>query len=124
MLKKKRFALLWVVVVTSLSLVNGSSFSGVKSPIEHADKIVHFLFYFVMQLLFCYTLIKKPRPVKYVIVFFITVFYGMVIEVLQSEFTSTRSGDKLDLLANTLGALTALLFVVFLHRKKFYKSKE
>ena len=50
---------------------------------------------------------KKPNK-KYWIVILCIVF-GIIIELLQSKITLYRSGDYLDVIANSAGALSALL---------------
>jgi len=117
-------ALIWVVLVTVLSLINGSSFSGVGPTIPNADKLVHFLFYFVMQILLCFALCKSYNLIKYLYILLFTLSYGIIIELLQEKITTTRSGDFYDFLANALGAITAFLLLFLTKSKKFYNSKE
>jgi len=117
-------ALIWVVLVTVLSLINGSSFSGFGPTIPNADKLVHFLFYFVMQILLCFALCKSYNLIKYLYILLFTLSYGIIIELLQEKITTTRSGDFYDFLANALGAITAFLLLFLTKSKKFYNSKE
>ncbi len=84
--------------------------------IPHADKLVHFFFYFILV---CFgTLAAKEnnkddfdlkKTLAYVVLF--AFFYGIIIEVMQYSFTEDRHGDVLDVLANTLGGLVGMLFI-------------
>lgn len=78
---------------------------GATVPIPYKDKVVHFLFYFIFVLLWYYA--TKNSVVK---IFLIAVAYGILMEILQS-FTKTRSADYTDAIANTLGALTAMIYI-------------
>jgi VanZ family protein len=47
-----------------------------------------------------------------------SVLFGLAIEVIQAKFTTTRSGDLLDVLANISGAILAFILVLFLRNIK------
>lgn len=113
----------WLVFITFSSLF---SFSGmIKAPrfnIPHADKLVHFIFYFVLVLLGVLATKERNKlgargknTLAYVFLF--AFFYGILIEFLQHNFTEDRQGDVLDVLANTLGAMVAV-FAVWSYLKK------
>lgn len=102
--KKIYIALGWTLIVTLLSLATLGSL-GESVPVPYKDKIVHFLFYFVFVLLWYFA--TKTSLIK---LFFIAVAYGVLMEILQS-FTKTRSADYTDAIANTLGALSAVLYI-------------
>ena len=42
----------------------------------------------------------------------VSVFFGIFIEIAQQDFTTTRKADVLDVLANTAGALSALIVIL------------
>lgn len=78
--------------------------------IPHFDKFVHFCFYFgmaVLGTLFVYETVRKGIPlVKTLVV--VTVFaigFGILIEILQHNFTLQRQGDPMDAIANSCGAI-------------------
>lgn len=79
---------------------NGPSISGI-------DKWGHGFAYFTLTISWLFTFYKKPRKKYYVII--ACIIYGIIIEILQSKLTSYRTGDYLDILANTTGVLMALL---------------
>lgn len=106
MLKNKFYfglALLWTAVVLFLSLISIGSI-GSEVAIPNKDKIVHFIFYFVFVILWS----KAIRTAKFKIML-IAVLFGIGMEFLQ-QFTPSRTPDAVDILANTLGAITATIF--------------
>lgn len=113
----------WLMFVTFSSLF---SFSGmVRAPrfnLPHADKVVHFIFYFVLVFLGVLAtrdIYKANTDLKnkLLYVFLFAFFYGILIEFLQHNFTVDRQGDVLDVLANTLGAIAGI-FTVKLYLKQ------
>lgn len=42
-------------------------------------------------------------------VFLVSVTYGILIEILQEVFTTTRKADIMDVLANAIGGLIAVI---------------
>lgn len=101
--------LIWTVLITVLSLVSFNA--KVIVTAEGADKLVHFSFYFILTLLFLRSF-KKDVKCKYLIVMVLAFFYGIIIEVLQENFTFTRKGDFYDVMAN----LTGIVFAVMLNK--------
>lgn len=53
------------------------------------------------------------------IVFVISLFFGIAIELFQTYFTITRNGDVVDVLANTTGALLAIIIIKLLDKNDF-----
>lgn len=97
------------------------TFKGVYAPrfaIPHADKLVHFTFYFVACFLGMYFLREQTKgriPFKNALVKMVvfTICFGAIIEVIQYLFTLTRTGDFLDFLANSIGAICGAVLVNF-----------
>ena len=84
--------------------------------IPHMDKIVHFIFYFIMVVLGFLALrndfkhrFSLKKTLLWVVLF--SIIYGIIIEVLQYTITVDRQGDILDALANSIGAFMGLLLV-------------
>ncbi|MEO0527044.1 MAG: VanZ family protein [Bacteroidota bacterium] len=106
----------WMALVTLFSLVSFSEGTLGTINIPHFDKLAHFVFYLVAALL-CYAFLWEMAGeslswVKALIMAVcFAIFYGIIIEVIQSELTRTRQGDFLDILANTLGALLAAVII-------------
>ena len=84
--------------------------------IPHVDKLVHFIFYFIMVILGFLALkddfkhqFSLKRILLWVVVF--SIVFGIIIEVLQYAITVNRHGDILDAFANSLGALVGLFLI-------------
>jgi VanZ family protein len=112
-LKAKKFGIAffgWMFFVTWASL---STFPDDGTPdidIPHFDKLVHFCFYFgaaVLGTLFVRESFHKRAPLMQTLMYVIlgAVAFGILIEVLQYNFTANREGDFYDALANTFGAI-------------------
>ncbi|WP_091083240.1 VanZ family protein [Flavobacterium gillisiae] len=122
MLKRIVFwiALLWTGVVLFLCLVQSDKIPAVN--IENLDKVVHAFFHFVftsLWILFFKTQIKDPDSYKpYIISFLFSVLFGVTIEILQGQYTTTRKEDALDVLANMVGASLAVFSVILYFKNR------
>lgn len=67
---------------------------------------------------------KKERRPNLWIVFFLGSFYGLIIEVLQFIVPTNRSPELMDLVADTLGAMAAILVLHLLFKKLFENNEE
>lgn len=113
----------WLAFITYSSL---SSFAGIDTgsfDIPHSDKIVHFVFYFTAALLGVFFLWEQGQwSVKLskalVLMFFLTIAFGMIIEVFQYSFTNDREGDIFDALANSLGSICGIFVSNFVFSKR------
>ncbi len=107
-------AIFAAITFTILSAVPGDSIP--LPPIWNADKFVHLLVYFVQTisiLLGFYFLepgtYRTTSRLAQAVLF--SIIMGGMLEILQEHVFINRSGDYLDFLANSLGALLAgLLF--------------
>lgn len=112
-------AIAWTVLITFLSLVTVGSF-GNNIPIPNKDKIVHVVFYFGFVVLWVLYKNKSNYTNKTgIAILFIAIGYGVLMELIQ-YFTATRSPDMYDVLANSSGAFSGLLFVniIFLNKRQ------
>ena len=80
-------------------------------------------FYFTASALGCMFFRELSRgKIRKKKVFWITpvllMIYGIIIEVVQGSFTSYRSAELLDVLANTLGAVLGTLFILALFSER------
>jgi VanZ family protein len=86
------------------------------------DKVQHFTAYFIMGVLAwrCFRHVVKPPLILAVLSVTFCSLYGMSDEWHQS-FVVGRSADSLDWLADTAGAIVAMLFLlkVFQFRKQY-----
>ncbi len=103
---------IYVVLITTLSTVN---LSGRVEPvaIKNIDKLVHFCFYFGLNILLItsYKLIKSAKlGLSHFVIFTLaTICYSVLIEVVQHYVG--RTCDIYDIVANTLGALLGVVAV-------------
>lgn len=118
--KKKSIwvAVLWTFIILYLSLKNPSGEQ--RFSFENADKIVHFTFYFVFVILWYRCLVLTNRnQIKYKIgLVCIAVLFGILVELAQKYFTTTRQADVLDAVANSTGAFMGILVATRIFRLK------
>jgi VanZ family protein len=113
-------ALLWTGVILFFCLIKSSSIPVVK--IQNLDKVVHASFHFVFTGLWFLYFQKQFVKIKFqkliLVCFSFSVIFGILIEIAQSLFTTTRNGDVLDVLSNTTGAFIAVGVLVYYFKNK------
>jgi len=83
--------------------------------IPNFDKIVHFTMYFFFSLFyilenFRYKSLKKHKLfILYLVTILLSLLIGGIIEIIQSDFTTYRSGDILDWYSDMSGAISAII---------------
>jgi VanZ family protein len=106
-------ALIWTFVIALLCLASSGDLP--KVGFTYVDKYAHLAFHFVFTgLWFLYFNHKKymsSNAKTILIVFLLSVFYGIALEILQELFTSTRMADVFDVLANVTGAIVAVISI-------------
>ena len=94
-----------------------------KIDFPFLDKIIHVLLYMalaVIWLLFEYMGNKARISLKTMVLVLVFCFiYGIIIEVIQDQFTAFRKADPMDALANLVGVLVG--WMVFVGAKKLVK---
>lgn len=111
----KILAFVWTLLIFYLCLEETPSVP--KITFQYKDKVVHFIFYFVF--VYFWTKSLKNKHFNYLlIILFLAVITGILIEFLQENFTQNRSFDWYDILANSIGAIASFMYV-----KKFYAIK-
>jgi VanZ family protein len=78
--------------------------------IKAGDKYLHFIAYFGLSLMWYFAL--KDRINQKIFKIFVPlalIFYGIILEGLQSGLTTYRTGDIYDAIANTAGVIAALI---------------
>ncbi len=100
-------AILITILIGYLSLMKVPEYTSV---IARLDKLEHVLAYFVLTGVWLFTL-KDTNSVfkKKSLIIIACVFYGIILEALQMTLTSYRTGDYLDIIANSIGVFLALL---------------
>ena len=109
-------AVVMTLIIPALSLLPARFFKQVAQPlppIPCMDKIVHALMYAVLTAAYLHVLTRERRSHLAVVlrVVVIAALYGIAMEICQKLFTTTRSMDPFDALANTVGALVSALLV-------------
>ena len=103
-------ALAWTTLTLYVCLIKSSSVPTVN--IIGIDKIVHILLHLVFTFFWGITMIKSEKLVSFSTTmrytFLLSFVFGLIIEFLQNYFTTSRSGDVKDVLANVFGALFAI----------------
>jgi VanZ family protein len=106
-------AVFFTICILFGSLVK-SEFIVVES-ISVSDKTYHLIAYFLLMLSWLYAFFKREKfeeNVKYIILG--CFIFGIIIELLQGVITSYRTASYLDIVANTIGVLLAVvIFHVF-----------
>lgn len=114
-------AISWFAIVTFLLCIPGK-----KLPLIwwvglfEVDKIVHIILFFILTMLICRAafLINKTQQWFWGIAF-ICSLYGLGMEFVQENFIDNRSFDIGDIIADTVGSFS---FLVFLNLKpQFFK---
>lgn len=120
------WAILWAVVVLSLTCLPMDNTTEKVPHFEGMDKLVHTGFFFVFSVLLClgYSQKKKTHKAQFD-VFMKTLIFSMLFafltEFLQYKFFTYRSGDWWDIFADMTGAGMGLFSYLVLHRN--YKAK-
>lgn len=110
MVRKNIISSLIAIVILILSLTGQSTFSRMNiPPIAYLDKLVHASMYFALMsaLIFENRVILKG-PKNYFILATIPFIFGVTIEIMQTVFTTDRSGDILDVVFNLAGIIFAV----------------
>lgn len=110
-------ALFWTLLIVGLCFCTYSDIPQVS--ISNIDKLVHFTFHFVfvfLWYLYFLTNEKSQNPNLKTFVFLASFSLGTSIELGQGILTKTRNADVLDVLANATGAITAIIFIVYLEK--------
>ena len=86
--------------------------------LSHSDKIYHAIAYFLLGLTWLLSFPKSllNRNLKYAIVIS-CIIYGIVVEVLQGTLTTYRTASLLDIIANTVGVIIAMLVFKLVYKK-------
>ncbi len=109
---------IWTGLVAYLCLASSESLPSVE--VFKYDKLGHFSFHFgitMVWFLFWKTTFRNENKYALLKAFLFSFFFGISIEIGQKLFTTTRAADGYDIIANTSGALFAVL-VIYIFSKK------
>ncbi|MGL2987375.1 VanZ family protein [Flavobacterium sp. RSSA_27] len=103
-------ALSWTLLMLYVCLINSSEVPTIN--IIGIDKIVHIILHLLFTFFWGITLVKSGKWSSFSKVMFVSFLlsfvFGLLIEFLQGNFTTSRSADLTDVLANNFGALFAI----------------
>lgn len=109
------YVIIAIVLSILIAIVSLMPSSGVpKVEIKHLDKLIHFTMYFVLSINYALALsfkYKKQNFKRWVYPFLLALSYGILIEIAQECFTSTRNFDVFDILANGIGSFFGILIL-------------
>ena len=117
-------ALFWTFSILLLCLEPASNLP--KIEINHVDKLAHFSFHFIFIILWYLYFISTSKIINYktpLILFFVSLVFGIVIEWSQQVLTTSRKGDVLDVISNISGAFTALVILISVQYYSNNKTK-
>ncbi|WP_353148924.1 VanZ family protein [Flavobacterium sp.] len=104
----KIIAFFWTLLIIYLCLNDVSNLPTIS--IKNIDKIIHFVFYFVLVFLWIKGM-KRTSMYRFLIVVVLAIFLGIGIEFLQKYCTPKRTFDWYDIVANSLGAISSFFLV-------------
>lgn len=110
-------ALFWSGVILFFCLENANDIPQLQ--ILYIDKAIHVIFHFVFTILWFLYLKKKlicsnnAKPLLFAVVF--SFVFGILVEIMQEIFTTTRSADIFDVLSNLVGAVLASIAIILLN---------
>ena len=123
MVKKNIFSIIVAIIIMYLSLTSSSTFE--KIPIiniPNLDKIVHFGMYFGFMSVIIFENRKMLKSTRSLFLLaLIPLLYGILMEILQSALTTSRTGSFYDVVSNSFGILVSLL--IWLSIKPSVKDK-
>ena len=111
-----------IIVTISIAYLSLVKVPKVPFEISYLDKWQHSLAYFTLTICWLFSYYKRISNRKYIIVL-ACVIYGIILELLQSTITTHRTGDYLDILANTLGIFLGLLIFNQISKKNESNSQ-
>ena len=109
MLRHLRWALLWAGIILWLCLIPGKALPEWNwFSVFELDKLVHATMFFVLTMLLAQAFRSNRSPARYIMwAVVISVGYGLFTEILQGLEALGRRRDILDMIANTVGAVSA-----------------
>ncbi|MCK4630593.1 MAG: VanZ family protein [Bacteroidales bacterium] len=118
----------WPAIIWGIFIFIICSFPGDNIPksfiinIPFADKIIHFFLYFLLVILIMIGALRKVKTILtiryFLLTFFISLFYGFLIEILQDFIFIMRSADFMDIIANSAGSFIGLLTFYYFIQKR------
>jgi len=113
-------ALSWLILICFLTLTSGNKFPKNPKLIPHIDKMVHFLMFFILLILWILAIgLDNQNKIKRNVLMVVGVLgtiLACLLEYLQ-KFIPYRSFDLLDMSMNIFGVVCGVLCFHFIHKK-------
>jgi VanZ family protein len=105
-----------IALAITFSIVCLSLLKIPKTKITNIDKVYHSIAYFTLTISWLIVYYKKPQKKNIIVI--CSIIFGIIIELLQSTLTNYRTGEYLDVIANSSGVILALLIFNLISKKK------
>ena len=134
-IRRHIFSLLTLLLIAVLSLMPAQEFP--ETDIQFADKWAHWVMYGFLTLVMGIDYVLRDEYLstkpsaswhqrlahknkgtaiwQFLVIFIVASVYGGLMELGQAYLTTSRHGDWLDVLANSFGALCALVLLIIYH---------
>jgi len=117
-------AIVWTLFIIIGSAISGNSLNQLQFiQLPYFDKVVHFVWYFVLYMLWYSYLLHRNHTfqrVKFRILLFAgVILFGLVLELLQKYYFIKRSAEIADFFADSIGACLALILFFELYQSKY-----
>jgi len=101
----------YTIAIAVLSLISNDDVPHFGAKNE--DKIFHFIAYALLALLWYKVCLNYKYKHPIIIAFIVSITYGIILEVLQGQFTAGRDSSLMDIVANSLGVTIVALILTF-----------
>ena len=121
-------SIIWGIIILLGSTIPGNKISRVALlELKHIDKLLHFMMYFIFSLILYFDLRKYINALKikyfvYLYIFFISLVWGIIIELIQYYILSYREGNVADIMANISGILIGILCILLAEKYLLKKT--
>ncbi len=118
-MKKNKFSILVALIILYLSLTSSHTFDKVSFlDFPFTDKIVHFSMYFgLMSVIILENRNKLHAFRKLILVALIPLSYGILMELFQALFTTTRTASIYDVMFNLSGIVVSAIIWLLVKSK-------
>jgi VanZ family protein len=121
-LLKNKVLIIAIFVTVSILYLSLIKMPKYNIAISFPDKWQHCFAYLILTFFWLFAFYEKER--KYLIIF-CCILFGILIEVLQYTITNYRTGDYLDVIANSSGVLFgSFVFNQVFKKKQVKKQKD
>lgn len=108
--------LLYICCIAALSLLPPNDLPQIPL-FPGADKIIHFMMYFIFSILSCWALRTEKNYYRLFFIVVGTIGWGILMEYIQRTMHVGRSFSWYDALANSLGVLVGILIYIWTVRE-------